>query len=654
MQPRKIAITTLITLFATTTAFTSNGPVPFFARAALAQTPLTHNPEAYRLIEQGNQQYKTSEFQAAIQSWQQALTLYQKIGERPGEAIALINLGHAYFSLGEYQKALEFYQQSLVIQQEMKERSGEANALSHLGEVYRLLGQYQKAIEFYQQSLSLIREISQSAKTDHYALLQQEATSLSNLGNAYRNLGQYKIAIEFDEQSLVLLQKMSESPNSDTFAILKEKANSLTNLGHIYFYQGNYKKAIECYEQSLAVVREIGDRQGEANTLGGLGNIYYSSERYQNGMKIYQQSLAIARGIGDRTSEGIVLNNLGALLAQHNQPELAIIFYKQSVNIREAIRRDIQGLPKEQQQSYTETIANTYRSLADLLLKQDRVLEAQRVLDLLKVQELEDYLHDVRASENLGNGIADRAPEQQIKKGYEAILNKAIEQGKELAQLEGIPISNRTEAQGQRVIELRKNQGQITQQFQEFLKSPEVAALLAQLRQTTGGEGFDLENYATLLQNSLKQLQQDAVILYPFVLEERLELVLVTSYAPPIRRTVAVKREDLNRAIIEFRNTLKNPSLDAKNSAQKLYNLLIKPIANDLAQAKAKTIIYAPDGQLRYIPLAALYNGNQWLVQSFGINNITALSLTELNTIPQKKLHILAGVQFPGTKICRS
>ncbi|MGB7441125.1 MAG: hypothetical protein WA919_08670 [Coleofasciculaceae cyanobacterium] len=39
----------------------------------------------------------------------------------------------------------------------------------------------------------------------------------------------------------------------------------------------------------------------------------------------------------------------------------------------------------------------------------------------------------------------------------------------------------------------------------------------------------------------------------------------------------------------------------------------MKPLENDLATAEAETIIYAPDGQLRYLPLAALYDGEQWL-----------------------------------------
>jgi CHAT domain-containing protein len=56
----------------------------------------------------------------------------------------------------------------------------------------------------------------------------------------------------------------------------------------------------------------------------------------------------------------------------------------------------------------------------------------------------------------------------------------------------------------------------------------------------------------------------------------------------------------------------------------------------------AKTIIYAPDGQLHYIPLAALYDGKQWLIEGYRINNITAASLTDLNTKPEPKMHILA------------
>jgi CHAT domain-containing protein/lipopolysaccharide biosynthesis regulator YciM len=672
VQPRSLGITALIALLAAaTTAFTPNFPAPLPAPPAVAQTPANRKAEADQLLEQGNQQFDKSQFQAAMKSYQQALTIYREIGERSGESISLNNLGNAYYSLGQYQKAIEFHQQSLTITRKIGDRQQEARSLGGLGNAYFFLGQYRQAIAFHQQSLAIAREIGDS---------QGEAYSLGSLGNAYRNLGQYRQAIEFHQQSLAIARKIGDRSEEalavqnlgTTYFFLGQyqraiefyehslviaqnigdrlrKAESLGGLGLAYHYLAQYQKAIEYHQQWLAIAREIGSRRGEANSLGNLGLTYLALRQYQQAIEFYQKSLAIARQIDARAIEGIVLSNIGLLLEKQNQPELAIVFYKQSVNLTEAIRRDIQGLPKEQQQSYTETVAVTYRSLADLLLKQDRVLEAQRVLDLLKVQELEDYLSNVRGSDNTARGVGERSPERKFREGYEAILNKAIELGKELTQLESIPSADRTEPQQQRIVELRKFEQEITKQFQEFLKSAEVTQLVAQLRQTTVGEGFDLDKYATSLQDNLRRLQQDAVIVYPFVLNDRLELVLVTPYAPPIRRTVLVKREELNQAIVEFRDTLKSPSSDATIPARKLYDWLIKPSENDLTQAEAKTIIYAPDGQLRYIPLAALYDGNQWLVQKFRINNITALSLTDFSTKPQGKLQVFAGAFTQGS-----
>ena len=114
--------------------------------------------------------------------------------------------------------------------------------------------------------------------------------------------------------------------------------------------------------------------------------------------------MPISRAVGDRSGEAITLNNVGYVLASQKQPELAIVFYKQSISIYETLRQDIRTLPKETQQTYTKTIEGTYRELANLLLKADRILEAQQVLDLLKVQELNTYLKNVRgASQPLEN-----------------------------------------------------------------------------------------------------------------------------------------------------------------------------------------------------------------------------------------------------------
>ena len=52
--------------------------------------------EADRLCEQGNEQYKISQFREALQSYEQALTIYREIGDRQGEANSINGLGNAY------------------------------------------------------------------------------------------------------------------------------------------------------------------------------------------------------------------------------------------------------------------------------------------------------------------------------------------------------------------------------------------------------------------------------------------------------------------------------------------------------------------------------------------------------------------------------
>ncbi|MEO1592461.1 MAG: CHAT domain-containing protein, partial [Cyanobacteria bacterium J06632_22] len=82
--------------------------------------------------------------------------------------------------------------------------------------------------------------------------------------------------------------------------------------------------------------------------------------------------------------------------------------------------------------------------------------------------------------------------------------------------------------------------------------------------------------------------------------------------------------------------------------ANQLYQWLIAPLESALTEAGAKTIIYAPDGQLRYIPLAALHTGEEWLIEKYRINNITATSLSELNSNPTTQPDLFAAAFSEG------
>ncbi|NQE38608.1 tetratricopeptide repeat protein [Microcoleus asticus] len=111
--------------------------------------------QADRVLKQGIQQHKLSQFREALQSWEKALTIYREIGNRQGEANSLGSLGNAYLFLGQFHRAIEFHQQSLKIKREIGNRQGEANSLGGLGSAYDSLGQFHRAIEFHQQSLEI-------------------------------------------------------------------------------------------------------------------------------------------------------------------------------------------------------------------------------------------------------------------------------------------------------------------------------------------------------------------------------------------------------------------------------------------------------------------------------------------------------------------
>ena len=536
------------------------------------------------------------------------------------EATSLAGLGATYTGLSQYQQAIDFLGQSLSIFRQLDYDSGQAAALAFLGWIHRNLGQYEQSLQFYQQSLDLFREAKDSGG---------EAGVLGHLGLLYPNLGERQQAID------VLQQSLSIFPAGD-------QSTAVFGLGEVYRELGQYQQAIDAYQQALVTAREEGDRYTETITLDRLGLAYQALGQTQLALEAFQQSLVIAREIDSPIEAGQALSDLGMLLAEQSQPELGIVFLKESVNVRESIRDNLKALPREQQLSFVTTVSDSYRRLADLLLQQDRILEAQQVLDLLKVQELDDYIRGVRGT----NVKLDfTKPEADILAKYNELQTSAIELGQELTALRKIPAGQRTPAQADRLAQLVKLEIDLNQAFRQFIRSAEVQQLTAQLSASVNDPVLSLQSL-NRLRDDLGKL--DAVLLYPLILDDRLELVITTPNAPPLRRTVPITRAQLTAAISTFRQTIQDPTANPKPLAQQLYQWLIAPIEADLEQAQAKTIIYAPDRALRYIPLAALHNGEQWLVETYGVNNITAESLTDFTRQPTANPSLLAGAFATG------
>lgn len=566
--------------------------------------------EVDRLLNFGNQYSEKGQYKEAIKLYLQSLVIAKQSGDLEGEGFALNSLGNIYNRLGQYKKSIEYYQQSLIIKKKTGNQQSEVTSLTNLGTVYENLGQDQKAINYHEQSLKIL------VKTNDYL---NAAKIIENIANLYSNQKQYEKAIEVHLQALEISGKINDH---------KSEGNILGNIGNVYNRLEQHHKAIDYHQQSLKISRKIGDQNDQSISLNNLGNSYRYLKKHQNALNYYQQSLRISQEIGTKNVEGKTLSNIGDIFVKINKPELAVIFYKRSVNIRESIRKDIRGLSQRDQESYLSTVKDTYRHLADLLIQEDRILEAQQVLDLFKVEELNEYLRTTRSNAITAEGSNLQHSEQNI-----------IALGNELATLQQKYINGRLSSLEQmRLDYLTNKEKQSNRQFNAFLNSHEVQKQINELRRSQSSKNIDIETYPRL-RGSLGKLQ-NAALFYPFVLEDRLELIFITGKTPPIRRSIPLKRTELNQAVSMFLNKLRNIQ-PIEDDAKKIYDWLIKPFESELKQANIQTIVYAPDEGLRYIPLAALFDGKQWLVEKYRINNITSASLTDFSPHPSSTPRVL-------------
>ncbi|MEC4887927.1 MAG: tetratricopeptide repeat protein [Scytonema sp. PMC 1070.18] len=309
---------------------------------AVVQTVNNCKAEADRLFKRDLEQARTkSQFQQALQSWQQSLAIYREIGDRYREGATLDLIGNAYGSLGDYPKAIGYFEQALKIGKEIGNRGGIASSLRNLGIAYSSLGDYPKAIDYHQQSLIIFKKIGNPSGI---------ANSLANLGDAYYGLGNYPKAINYHQQSLEISQQIPYP---------KGAANSLNSLGSVYDKLGNYRKAIDYHKQSLKISQKIQNRPGIANSLGNLGNAYDSLGDYRTAIKCHEQSLTIKKQISNRSGVANSLNNLGVVYYNLGNYSKAIKYHEQSLIINQQISNSL-GIADS-----LNNLGNAYYSLRD-------------------------------------------------------------------------------------------------------------------------------------------------------------------------------------------------------------------------------------------------------------------------------------------------
>ena len=193
-----------------------------------------------------------------------------------------------------------------------------------------------------------------------------------------------------DKLEDALKAAQAASDQSSVTKIRSSIGNLYRMLGDECYGVSEYRKALDDYNQALPMQREAGDRDDEAATLNSIGLVYSHLGEAQKALESFNRALALAMAVNDPLLEAVISRNL-LESEKTSQPALAIFYGKQAIDLLQQVRGNLQGLDRELQKSFFASESGYYRDLADLLIDQGRLPEAQHVLNLLKVQEYLEY-----------------------------------------------------------------------------------------------------------------------------------------------------------------------------------------------------------------------------------------------------------------------
>lgn len=554
--------------------------------------------EANVLTRLGRLRHEIGAMPEALQAYHQALVIYEAEARKDNQAAVLNGLGSLHRSLSQNQEALTYFDKALILSREAEDRRLEAAILNNMGALYDELGNYQKALEYYFLALKMREELKDQ---------RGAAIALSNIGSTYYALGNQQQAMDYLKQGLALHLSLNDKPNV---------AVAYGKIGAIHRVLGDFPQALAQYNLALALWREIGNPRREGDILVKIGKIYNDNgglRQPNTALDYFGQALRLYHAASNKLGQAEALSQ--SMISWHKlrQPRLAVFWGKQGFNIYQALRANSQKVDKETQQAYLKTMVPFYQDLAKRLIEQGRLAEAQQVLNAYKDQQFFDVDN---ANRKTPARLALTPREARNAALYEQASAKVGELSRQLAA-------------AKRSIGRRQPTAEETAQVKQWEADTQQASDAFRAVLQTIAEDFkqplsdadkapptaDLREMQTALRDLRQQNGKTTVAVYTLLGKDTFRALLITpdtiaDVSHPTK-SVAVN-EDARR----LWSLLQTSQYDPRPVAQRLYQVIFAPLAAKLPQ-DTETILWSLDGNLRYVPMAALHDGQQYLAERY-------------------------------------
>lgn len=539
------------------------------------------------------------------------------------------------------------------------------------------------ALTIWQQSLDIYAKLGNSN-----AIIRNRI----NQAQALQTLGFYNRARKTLCESSELLQNQPNSPLKVTG--LRSLANVLLLTGEMQAsQQGDLKASPKCYfktpqqilQQSLEIADSLSDKEAQADVLLSLGNASRAQQYTPAAIDFYQRAANTTTSPTTRIqaqvnqlrllqeTEQFKLLTALSLQIQSLIPNLPInrtVIYAR-INFAETLTRlggkktpDI--LPKLDIAQLLFTSIQQARSLQDKrtesyalgvlgrLYEQNQQYQnaqdlTQQALLMASAIDAKDIAY--RWQWQMGRLLKNKGDTKGAIAAYtEAVNNLQSLRNDLFAVNPEVRFSFRKEVEPvyrQLVDLLLENKGE---NFQASQQNIEQASETIELLQIAQLNNFFRNNCLNARVSSQKQ-DPTAAVIYPFILPDRLEVILHLPQNRWLHYATPVGEKEVKTTLKQLQQDLPKPHTlrQVQSSSQKVYNWLIQPAQTALAESKTSTLVFVLDGALRNIPMAVLYDGKQYLVEKYSIALTPGLQLIEPKPLQKELKVIAAGLTEPSS-----
>ncbi len=179
----------------------------------------------------------------------------------------------------------------------------------------------------------------------------------------------------------------------------------------------------------------------------------------------------------------------------------------------------------------------------------------------------------------------------------------------------------------------RPSQQNLTQ-AREVLEALQLAEL----------DNFFQEACIDVESQQIDQVDSSATVVYPIILPDK--LAVITSSAGQLKYHAApVSAQVVESTISELLSAI-HPVSDNRERlkiSEQLYDWLVRPIEADSGLANTQTMVFVLDGLLRNVPMAALHDGDQYLIEKYAVALSPGLQLMSSKSLDQISTHAVVG-----------